>query len=164
MGFCNVLSQEQHVDGGCSGAATVYKDIYGLAGPGITRVRQWDVQQLQSQAGGTDIRRERRSSPRGPIVRYPAPDPPTCDGVLGKGSLVGRAGTHLFLRSVNTVAKRCVRDVRSHSDHCSALFSGQESPCRREGASSATWDTVRHLRLSPHRNCVLSWLSVLGVG
>jgi hypothetical protein len=135
MGFRNLLSQELHRDGGCSGAATVYKDICGLAGLGITRVRQWNVQQLQSQAGGTDAGRQRRSSLRGPIVRYLGPDPPTRDGVLGEGSLVGRARTHLVLRSINTVADLDVRDFRSHSDHCSAVVGAQESPWRCEFTS-----------------------------
>jgi hypothetical protein len=68
------------------------------------------------------------SSLNGSIVRYPRPDPPTRDGVLVKGSLVGRAGTHLILRPVNTVADLGVRDIRSHSSHCSAVVDAQESP------------------------------------
>jgi hypothetical protein len=43
MRFHNLFSQELHRDGGCSGAATVYRDICGLAGLGITRVRQWNA-------------------------------------------------------------------------------------------------------------------------
>jgi hypothetical protein len=39
MWFHNLLSRESHRYGGYSDAAAIYKDIYGLAGLGITCVR-----------------------------------------------------------------------------------------------------------------------------